>query len=121
MDMSGVKWVKLAIGMFDGVSFKRIKKLSDLSDTAIRDRLTAVWAELITLAGKCNCGGLFLSSEENEPMSIETISLLIDREEDEVEWCLRYYIDNKMMGCDNGVYFLKNWDKYQSVDEMEVI
>ena len=34
---------------------------------------------------------------------------------------MRYYIDNKMMGCDNGVYFLKNWYKYQNEDQLEKI
>ena len=44
-----VQWIKMKVGMFDGESFKRIKK-AKIGGLEFRDKLTAVWFELMDLA-----------------------------------------------------------------------
>ena len=44
--MDNVQWIKLKVGMFDGESFKKIKK-AKIGGESFRDKLTAVWFELM--------------------------------------------------------------------------
>ena len=45
-----VQWIRLKVGMFDGNSFKKIKR-AKIGGVSYRDKLTAVWFELLDLAG----------------------------------------------------------------------
>jgi predicted phage replisome organizer len=118
--MAEVKWIKLNVGMFDGNSFKRIKK-AKIGGESFRDKLTAVWFELMDFAGKCNAGGLLIESQEIPFASIEDIATLIDREPEELELCMQFYINNRMITVIDDVYMLSNWSKYQNEDGLEKI
>ena len=59
--MADVKWIKMMVGMFDGMSFKKIKR-AKIGGESFRDKLTAVWFELMDLAGKCNNDGALVNS-----------------------------------------------------------
>lgn len=114
-----VKWIKIKVGMFDGTSFKRIKK-AKIGGEKFRDKLTAVWFELLDLAGKCNNNG-YLFSDEIPFGSEEDISIMLDRELDEIQLCLRWYKENKMIEIIDDMYCLSNWNKYQNVEGLERI
>jgi predicted phage replisome organizer len=118
--MAEVKWIKLNVGMFDGSSFKRIKK-AKIGGESFRDKLTAVWFELMDFAGKCNSGGQLIESPEIPFSSIEDIAIMIDREPDELNLCMQYYISNRMITVIDDVYMLTNWAKYQNEDGLEKI
>lgn len=113
-------WIKLHVGMFDGNSFKKIKK-AKIGGESFRDKLTAVWFELLDFAGKCNAGGKLLESAEIPFTSIEDIALLIDREPEELELCMQYFINSHMVSVSNEVYMLTNWGKYQNEDSLAKI
>ena len=114
-----VKWIKIMVGLFDGTSFKRIKK-AKIGGESFRDKLTAVWFELLDLGAKCNNGG-FLYSDEIPYGSEEDIAIMIDREVDEIKLCLEFYKQNGMIEIIDDLYCLSNWSKYQNVDELEKI
>ena len=57
-----VKWIKLKVGMFDGTSFKKIKRAKIDGVADFRDKLTAVWFELLDLGAKVNNEGYFFNS-----------------------------------------------------------
>lgn len=118
--MAEVKWIKLNVGMFDGNSFKRIKK-AKIGGESFRDKLTAVWFELMDFAGKCNAGGQLIESPEIPFSSIEDIAVLIDREPEELNLCMQYYISNNMISVIDDIYMLTNWSKYQNEDGLEKI
>ena len=118
--MAEVQWIKLNVGMFDGNSFKKIKK-AKIGGESFRDKLTAVWFELMDFAGKCNAGGQLIESPEIPFSSIEDIAILIDRETEELQLCLQYYINNRMITVIDDVYMLTNWAKYQNEDGLEKI
>ena len=118
--MADVKWIKLNVGMFDGNSFKKIKK-AKIGGESFRDKLTAVWFELMDFAGKCNAGGQLIESTEIPFSSIDDIALLIDREPEELNLCMQYFINNRMVTVIDDVYMLTNWEKYQNTDGLEKI
>lgn len=115
-----VKWIKLNVGMFDGNSFKKIKK-AKIGGESFRDKLTAVWFELLDFAGKCNAGGQLIESPEIPFASIEDIAILIDREPEELQLCMQFFITNRMISVIDDVYMLTNWSKYQNEDGLERI
>ena len=115
--MAEVKWIKLNVGMFDGNSFKRIKN-AKIGGEKYRDKLTAVWFELLDFAGKCNAGGQLIESPEIPFLSIDDIAILIDREPEELNLCMQFYITNRMVTVIDDIYMLTNWAKYQNTDKL---
>ena len=118
--MAEVQWIKLKVGLFDGQSFKRIKH-AKIGSVSYRDKLTAVWFELLDLAGKSNHGGLLIDNNELPYKSFEDIACLIDRDEKEVELCINFFINEKMIEIVNDVYCLSNFQKYQYIEGLEKI
>jgi predicted phage replisome organizer len=118
--MADVKWIKLKVGMFDGKSFKKIKR-AKIGGESYRDKLTAVWFELMDFAGKCNHSGAFIDSHEIPFSSFEDIAIMIDRDPEELELCMRFYINEGMIDTDDGIYMLSNWSEYQNEIGLEEI
>ncbi len=118
--MTDVKWVKLKVGMFDGNSFKRIKK-AKIGGESFRDKLTAVWFELLDFAGKCNHSGAFIDSHEIPFADLDDIATMIDREPEELRLCMTFYVKEGMVEIIDDVYQLSNWVQYQNEDGLAKI
>ena len=118
--MAEVKWIKLKVGMFDGMSFKKIKR-AKIGGESFRDKLTAVWFELMDFAGKCNQGGAFISPQEIPFKSLSDIATMIDREEDELQLCMTFFVNEGMVSIIDDVYMLSNWEAYQNTDRLSEI
>lgn len=115
-----VKWIKFYLDTFDGNSFKRIKK-AKIGGIDYRDKLTAVWFELLSLAGNCNHCGALIKENELPYQSLHDVGVMIDREESEVELCMKFYLAEGMVEIIDEVYMLSNWSKYQNVNSLEKI
>lgn len=114
--MAEVKWIKLRVGMFDGMSFKKIKK------EVLRDKLTAVWFELMDFAGRCNHDGAFIMPREEIPFyELSDIATMIDRDESDLAVCMEFFIKEGMVSVIDDVYMLSNWSDYQNTDGLERI
>ena len=118
--MADVKWIKLVVGMFDGKSFKKIKR-AKIGGESYRDKLTAIWFELMDFAGKCNHAGAFVDSHEIPFANIEDIAIMIDREVDELQLCMSFFINEGMIEIVEDVYMLSNWSQYQNEIGLEEI
>lgn len=118
--MTDVKWVKLKVGMFDGESFKKIKR-AKIGGEKFRDKLTAVWFELMDFAGKCNHAGAFINSREIPFSSIDEIAIMIDREPEELQLCMKFFINEGMVEIVDNIYQLSNWTQYQNEEGLEKI
>ena len=118
--MADVKWIKMMVGMFDGMSFKKIKR-AKIGGESFRDKLTAVWFELMDLAARCNHDGAFVSSAGIPFTNLDDIAIQIDRDEEELKLCMSFYIKEGMVTIENDVYSLANWGEYQNLDGMEKI
>jgi len=115
-----VEWLKFKVGMFDGHSFKRIKRAKIDGVVDFRDKLTAVWFELIDLAGKVNNNGFYFN-DDLAYTNYEEIAIMIDRTEKEVELCINWFIENGMMEKVNSHLLLSNFAKYQNTEGLEKI
>ena len=110
----------MMVGMFDGMSFKKIKR-AKIAGESFRDKLTAVWFELMDLAARCNHDGAFVSSAGIPFTDLDDIAIQIDRDEEELKLCMGFYLKEGMVKIDNDVYSLSNWCEYQNIDGMEKI
>ena len=118
--MADVKWIKMMVGMFDGMSFKKIKR-AKIGGESFRDKLTAVWFELMDLAGRCNHDGAFVNSAGIPFTDMDDIAIQIDRDEEELKLCMAFYVKEGMVTVTDDVYSLSNWGEYQNLDGMEKI
>ena len=118
--MADVKWIKLKVGMFDGMSFKKIKR-AKIGGESFRDKLTAVWFELMDFAGKCNHNGAFIDSREIPFKELSDIAMMIDREEEELELCMAFFIKEGMVSIEDDVYMLSAWSAYQNTEGLDKI
>lgn len=118
--MADVKWIKLKVGMFDGMSFKKIKR-AKIGGESFRDKLTAVWFELMDFAGKCNHDGAFISPREIPFYELSDIATMIDRDEKELELCMAFFINEGMVSVEDDIYKLSNWASYQNTEGLDKI
>ena len=118
--MADVQWIKIKVGMFDGDSFKKIKR-AKIGGEKFRDKLTAVWFELMDFAGRCNHGGAFIDKREIPYRTLDDIATMIDREPDELELCMQFFINEGMVEIINDVFMLSNWLEYQNEAGLEKI
>jgi hypothetical protein len=110
----------MMVGMFDGMSFKKIKR-AKIGGESFRDKLTAVWFELMDFAGKCNHDGAFVSPSEIPFTDLSDIAIMIDRDEEELKLCMAFFIKEGMITVIDDVYSLSNWAEYQNIEGMEKI
>ncbi len=115
-----VQWIRLKVGMFDGNSFKKIKR-AKIGGVAFRDKLTAVWFELLDLAGKSNANGYLVDNNEIPYQTFEDIAIMLDREEKEIELCMQFFINEKMVEIIDDIFCLTNFMQYQNQDGLEKI
>lgn len=115
-----VLWIKMKVGMFDGESFKKIRA-AKIGGESFRDKLTAVWFELMDFAGQCNHGGAFINGREIPYSTLEDIAVMINRDVKELELCMSFYIKEGMVEIIDDIYTLSNWEMYQNADGLERI
>ena len=118
--MADVKWIKMIVGMFDGMSFKKIKR-AKIGGESYRDKLTAVWFELLDLAGRCNHNGSLVGTDGIPFTELDDIAVQIDRDEDELKLCMTFYLKERMVAIVDDAYTISNWCVYQNIDGMEKI
>lgn len=114
--MADVKWIKLTTDMFDNKKIKKIRRLPE------GNNIILIWVELLTMAGKCNAGGMIFISE-NIPYDIESLSddLGFGNNVEVVRLALRVLQEFKMIITDETSLEIANWYEYQSATGLESI
>lgn len=112
---SDVKWIKIAVGMFED---EKIDFISSLPDSA---EIILIWVRLLTMAGRCNAGG-FIMLTENIPYTDEMLASKFHKPLSIVRLALETFRRMGMIeqGVDGRLY-VSNWNKYQSVEGMDKI
>lgn len=118
--MADVKWIKMIVGMFDGMSFKKIKR-AKIGGESYRDKLTAIWFELLDLAGRCNHNGSFVATDGIPFTDLSEIAVQIDRDDEELELCMSFYLKERMVAIVDDAYTISNWGIYQNIEGMDKI
>lgn len=109
-----VKWVKLTIDMFDNRKVKHLRKLPD------GNNIVLIWVMLLTMAGRCNAGGMIFLTE-NIPYTPKMLADELDFEENTVILALQALENLDMIVTDNGFFTIAGWEEYQNIEGMEKI
>lgn len=110
--MADIGWIKLSTNLPDNKKIKRIRRLPD------GDKVILFWVFLLARAGESNqAGGVFITS--TLPYSEEDLAADFDFTSEFVKFALMTLEKYSMVTRYDEVLFIKNWEKYQSIDGME--
>lgn len=110
--MVQVQWLKVYTDIFDNEKMKKLLRNRD-GDTYFR-----VWIQLLTLAAKSNQHGAILLGE-NIPMSKEDLAKVMHKTLNKLEKIIQDLYELDMIIIEKETICIKNWDMYQSADELE--
>ncbi|PEH48080.1 phage replisome organizer N-terminal domain-containing protein [Enterococcus faecium] len=112
--MAEISWIKLSTGLPDNKKIKRIRKMPD------GDKVILFWVFLLARAGEVNRrGGLFLT--ETLPYSEEDLAADFDFTVEFVRFALLTLEKYSMVTRYEEIFFIKNWEEYQSIEGLEKI
>ena len=109
--MAEVKWVKLTTDMFDNRKIKHLRRLPE------GNNIVLIWVMLLTMAGRCNSGGMIFLTE-NIPYTPKMLADELDFEENTVALALKALEQLDMIVTDNGFFTIAGWEEYQNVDRL---
>ena len=112
--MADVKWIKLTTDMFDNRKIKHLRRLPD------GNNIVLMWVMLLTMAGRCNAGGMIFLTE-NIPYTPKMLADELDFEENTVKLGIQALESLNMVTTDNGHFTIAGWEEYQNIDGMEKI
>lgn len=109
-----MQWIKVFTDIFVNPKMQLLLKERD-GDTFLR-----IWIQLLTLAGTSMQGGKIMMSE-NTPMTVEDLATITHKLNKKIQNILDKLIHFEMLICEDNIYKIKNWDKYQSADKYELV
>lgn len=112
--MATVKWVKLTTDMFDNRKIKHLRRLPE------GNSIVLIWVMLLTMAGRCNAGGMIFLTE-NIPYTPKMLADELDFEENTVQLALNALEQLNMIVTNNGFFAIAGWEEHQNVDGLEKI
>ena len=107
--MPEVKWIKLSVDMFDHHKIKYLRRLPE------GNNIVLVWIMLLTLAGRCNSGGMIFLTE-NIPYTPKMLADELDFKENTVCLALLQLEQLGMIYTEDDCFVITNWNKHQSLD-----
>ena len=112
--MADVKWIKITTDMFDNRKIRHLRRLPE------GNSIVLLWVMLLTMAGRCNAGGMIFLTE-NIPYTPKMLADELDFEENTVMLGLKCLEELNMVCTDNGFFTIAGWKEYQNIDGMEKI
>ena len=112
--MAEVKWIKLFVDIWDNRKIRQIETLPD------GDTVLVIWLKLLTLAGNINDGGLVYFTRDI-PYTDAMLAAQFKRPLNTVQMALDVFQRFGMIEIVNDVMLVTNWEKYQSLEKMEII
>ena len=109
-----MQWIKVFTNIFANPKMQLLLKERD-GDTFFR-----IWIQLLVIAGISMQGGKIMMSE-NTPMTVEDLATITHKSCKKIQNILDKLIHFEMLICEDNIYKIKNWDKYQSADKYELV
>lgn len=110
--MADVKWIKIVVDIFDDEKILLIESLPDC------DSIITIWLKLLCMAGKSNNHGVFLLNNKIA-YTDEMLATIFRRPINTVRLALDTFESFGMIERVEGVITIPNWDKHQSLDQLE--
>lgn len=112
--MADVKWIKLTTDMFDNRKIKHLRRLPD------GNNIVLLWIMLLTMAGRCNAGGMIFLTE-NIPYTPKMLADELGFEENTVKLGIQALQSLNMIVTDGEYFTVAGWGEYQNIDGLETI
>ena len=112
--MADVKWIKIAVDIFDNRKIKQIETMPD------GESLLIIWFKLLCLAGNVNDGGLIYLTKEI-PYTDEMLATQFNKPLANVRLALKTFEAFGMVEIINNIIYLSSWEKYQNTDKLAEI
>lgn len=112
--MADIKWIKITTDMFDNRKIKHLRKLPE------GNNIVLIWVMLLTMAGRCNSGGLIFLTE-NIPYTPKMLADELDFEENTVQLALQALEQFNMIVTDGNFFTIAGWEEYQNVAGLDKI
>lgn len=112
--MADVKWIKITTDMFDNRKIKHLRKLPE------GNSIVLIWVMLLTMAGRCNSGGMIFLTE-NIPYTTKMLADELGFEESTVQLALNALEQFEMVVSDKGYFTIAGWMEHQNIDGLEKI
>lgn len=112
--MAEVKWIKLTTDMFDNRKIKYLRRLPD------GNSIVLIWVMLLTMAGRCNAGGMIFLTE-NIPYTSKMLADELGFEENTVKLALGALESCDMVVMNRGHFTVAGWEEYQNIEGMDKI
>ncbi len=109
--MAEVKWIKITTDIFDDEKILLIESLPDSY------AIITVWFKLLCLAGKQNNSGVFMMGRI--PYTEGMLATIFRMKETTVKLALETFVQFGMVEIIDGVITIPNWEKHQSLDQLE--
>lgn len=109
-----VAWIKLTTDMFDNRKIKHLRRLPD------GNNIVLIWVMLLTMAGRCNSGGMIFLTE-NIPYTPKMLADELYFEENTVQLALTALEQLGMIVMDHGFFSIAGWEEHQNIDGLERI
>ncbi len=110
--MSDVKWIKITTDIFDDEKLLLIETMPDA------DAIIVIWFKLLVLAGKQNNHGVIMMSDRIA-YTDEMLASIFRRPLSTVRLALGIFEQYGMIEIIEGVITIPNWEKHQSLDQLE--
>lgn len=112
--MAEIKWIKLTTDMFDNRKIKHLRRLPE------GNNIVLIWVMLLTMAGRCNSGGMIFLTE-NIPYTPKMLADELDFEENTVQLAMTALEQLGMIVANNGFFAIAGWEEHQNVEGMDKI
>lgn len=112
--MGEVKWIRLSINMFDNRKIKYLRSLPE------GNNIILIWVALLTIAGRCNAGGMIFLTE-NIPYTTKMLADELDFEENTIILALNALRKLGMVQDQEEALLITGWEEHQNIDGLEKI
>ena len=112
--MADVKWIKITTDMFDNRKIRHLRRLPE------GNNIVLIWVMLLTMAGRCNAGGMIFLTE-NIPYNTKMLADELDFEENTVRLALEALERFGMVNTSGDWLTIAGWEEHQNIEGMERI
>ena len=112
--MADVKWIKIAVNIFDNRKIRQIECLPD------GDGVIAIWFKILCLAGTVNdCGMIYMTKDI--PYTEQMLAVEFNRPIALIQMAMRVFQQFSMIEIVDEIIHVSNWERYQNIEAMERI
>lgn len=108
--MAEVKWIKLTTDMFDNRKIRHLRKLPE------GNNIVLIWVMLLTMAGKCNAGGMIFLTE-NIPYNSKLLAEELEFKESVIKFALDKLNELEMIEIKDNYLKIHEWEDYQNTEK----